>query len=148
MTHLHDPLEKGRRERATKAFDKRCRSLAGPVKITYTKENSNMATAFKTITTPDTNSGRGGKPKREVHYAKVGKTNRVKIAKEIGGTLVDHLGHPTGDFHIELQTKVNGKVKDLSLEKNDVVFRTGTSNRWQVITLKGFNRRFPLAKLR
>lgn len=107
-----------------------------------------MATAFKTITTKDTNSGGKGTPKREVHFAKIGKVNRKKIAQEIGGVLVDHLGHPVGDFHIQLETKVNGKVKDLSLEKNDVVFRTGTSKRWQVITLKGFNRRFPDAKIR
>ena len=107
-----------------------------------------MATILKTITTKDTNSGGKGTPKREVHFVKVGKTNREKVAKLIGGTLVDHLGHDTGDFHINLTTKVNGKEKTLNLEKNDIVFTTGTSSRWQVITLKGFNRRFPDAKVR
>jgi hypothetical protein len=107
-----------------------------------------MATTFKTITTKDLNSGAKGTPSRQVHFAKVGKMNRTKVAQEIGGTLVDHLGHPTGDFHINLTTRVNGKERTLSLEKDHVVFRTGTSKRWQVITKTGFNRRFPDAKLR
>ena len=105
-----------------------------------------MATALKTISTLDLNSGSGPR-KREVHYLRVGKLNRKKIASIIGGELYDHLGHTTGDFHIVLVTKVNGKVKTINLEKNDVVFQTGTSNRWQAMSSRAFKKRFPEAKI-
>jgi len=108
-----------------------------------------MAVSLKTITTKDKNSGRGGSPKREVHFTKVGKGNRKGVAQLIGGTLVDHYGHRSGsDFHINLVTKVNGKEKCINVTSDDVVFKTGTSDRWQVITKAGFNKRFPEAKVR
>ena len=106
-----------------------------------------MAVSTKTIKTKDLNSGRGGQPKREVHYIKVGKGNRKGTAETIGGELFDHLGHKAGDFHIVLKTRINGKEQSVKITAGDVVFRTGTSKRWQVITLKGFKRRFPEAKI-
>lgn len=36
---------------------------------------------------------------------------------------------------------------DNNVEAGDVVFQTGTSNRWQVLTLKGFRKRFPNAQI-
>jgi hypothetical protein len=105
-----------------------------------------MAVKTKTIRTLDKNSG--SKPHvRTVHYIKLGKHNRKGTAEAIGGMLVDHLGAPVGDFHIQLTTKVNRKERTLSLEAGDIVFRTNASKRWQVLTKKGFKKRFPLAKL-
>jgi len=107
-----------------------------------------MAVSLKNVTTKDKNSGGKGTPKREVHYIKVGKGNRKGVAQLIGGALVDHLGHRTaGDFHILLVTKVNGKEKSLHVTADDVVFKTGTSDRWQVITKAGFKKRFPDVKI-
>lgn len=106
-----------------------------------------MAVQFKHVSTKDLNSGRGGCPKREVHYIKVNKGNRKGTAAAIGGQLIDHLGHRVGDFHIVLTTKVNGKQRDINVSANDVVFRTGTSNRYQVMTVKGFRKRFPDVKI-
>ena len=103
-----------------------------------------MAVQAKTIRTPDRNSGRAGTPNREVHYIKILKGNRKGAAAAIGGALHDHYDN---NFHIILCTKVNGKEQTLSLTAGDVVFRTGESNRWQVLTRKGFNKRFPLAKI-
>ena len=111
--------------------------------ITLT-ESLIMAVTPKTAITADRNSGSVGAPQRFVHYIKLGKGNRKGTAQTIGGTLYDHLGNKTaGDFHIVLVTKINNVVKTVNLEAGDVVFRTGTSKRWQVITLKGFKRRFP-----
>ena len=106
-----------------------------------------MSVSTKTISTLDTNAGGKSPRKREVHYKKVLKSNRKGVAALIGGELYDHLGHDTGDFHIILTTKVNGKVKDLSVETGDVVFQTGTSNRWQAMSLRSFKKRFPEAKI-
>jgi hypothetical protein len=145
-----DPITKTARKVAERAFDKRCRSLAGPITSNFIQARSTsiMAVVFKGTTTKDLNSGKGGAPKREIHYIKVGKMNRKGVAAAIGGTLVDHLGHKTaGDFHISLVTKVNGKERALNVTADDVVFRTGTSNRWQVITKAGFKKRFPDVKI-
>lgn len=101
-----------------------------------------MAAKIKTISTLDINSGRGSR-RREVHFIRVGKTNRKAVAQTIAGELYDHEGHTTGDFHIVLVTKVNGKEKTLNLEKDDIVFQTGTSNRWQAMSKRAFKKRFP-----
>ena len=107
-----------------------------------------MAVSTKSIRTLDMNSGSPSGPhKRNVHYIKVGKGNRKGTAETIGGQLYDHLGHKTGDFHIVLKTRVNGKDKTINVTADDVVFRTETSKRWQVITKAGFKKRFPEARI-
>lgn len=106
-----------------------------------------MAVSTKTLYTADTNSGLAGRPMRAVHYVKVGKGNRKGTATLIGGVLKEHLGKKEGDFHIVLDTKVNGKEKTLKLHAGDVVFKTDSSNRWQVLTLKGFRKRFPETRI-
>jgi hypothetical protein len=105
-----------------------------------------MAVKTKLIHTLDQNSGRQPHA-RNVHYIKIAKSNRKGAAETIGGKLHDHLGHPMGDFHIELTTMVNRKEKTLTLEPGDIVFRTNASKRWQALTKKGFKKRFPLAKI-
>lgn len=107
-----------------------------------------MAVSTRTIFTQDNNSGRKGTPCREVHYIKVRQNNRKGSAACIGGTLVDHLNHRSGlDFHINLVTRVNSEYRMLKIWPGDVVFRTGDSNRWQVMSLRGFRKRFPNAKI-
>lgn len=107
-----------------------------------------MAVTPKTVVTVDNNSGRGKRSGIPVHYVKVGKGNRKGTAKLIGGQLYDHLGHKTlGDFHIVLSTFVNKKPKTVNLEAGHVVFTTGKSDRWQVMTLQGFRKRFPNVKV-
>lgn len=106
-----------------------------------------MAVSTKTILTLDMNSGAKKAHNRNVHYIKVFKNNRKGTAAAVGGELHDHLGAKNGDFHISLVTKVNGKFKTVQLNKGDVVFQTEDSNRWQVMTLKGFQKRFPEAKV-
>lgn len=107
-----------------------------------------MAVTPKTVVTTDNNSGRGKRSGIPVHYVKVGKGNRKGTAALIGGRLVDHLGHKTlGDFHIFLKTKVNKKDRELNVQATNVVFRTGKSERWQVLTLQGFRKRFPQIKI-
>ena len=103
-----------------------------------------MAVTVKEIRTNDTRSGKAGAPIRTVNYIKILKGNRKGAAAACGGQLYDHAD---GSFHINLVTKVNGKVKTLTVGVGDVVFRTGTSNRWQVITKKGFQKRFPQSKI-
>lgn len=82
-----------------------------------------------------------------VHYIKVNKANKKGAAAAFGGTLYLHDGHPTGDFHIDLVTKVNDKPRTLNVETGDFVFRTGESNRWQVLSTAGFNKRFSVKQL-
>lgn len=107
-----------------------------------------MAVTVKKITTIDTRSGRAGTPERDVHYIKVGKGNRKGTAEAVGGQLYDHVGNKSlGDFHINLVTTVNKKTKTIILQAGDVVFKTGTSDRWQAISLKGFRKRFPEARI-
>lgn len=81
-----------------------------------------------------------------VHYVRVNKSNKKGAAEAIGGVLVEHAGHATGDFHINLTTTVNGKVRSLNLESGDVAFRTNHNKRWQVGTTESLKKRFPTAK--
>lgn len=107
-----------------------------------------MAVTIKKITTVDTRSGRAGTPERVVNYIKLGKGNRKGTAAAVDGVLYDHVGNKNlGDFHINMVTVVNKKDKTLVLQAGDVVFKTGTSDRWQAMTLAGFRKRFPEARI-
>lgn len=81
-----------------------------------------------------------------IHYIKVGKGNKKGAAEAIGGKLVEHKNHATGDFHIVLETTVNGKPKQLNLEAGDIVFRVNDNKRWQAGTRESLKKRFPTAK--
>lgn len=77
----------------------------------------------------------------DLTYIRVNKSNKKGAAEAFGGQLYPH---EDGSFHIVLITKVNGKPKTIDVQPGDYVFATGTSNRWQVLNLEGFNKRFKI----
>jgi hypothetical protein len=137
-----DPQAASRKKAVDRLLDRRSQELAGPVVTTYTKpkENDIMAVAVKQIKTLDTNSGRGART-RDVHFIKVTKVNRKGAAEAVGGE------YSPGDETLSLVTKVNGKQKTLQVGPGEVIFRTDLNTRWQVMTKRGFNRRFPDANI-
>ena len=74
-----------------------------------------------------------------VHSISVNNSNKKGAAAAIGGELVTN---PDGSWHIVLNTKVNGRKTKYLVFAGQIVFRTGTSNRWQVLGKQGFNKRF------
>lgn len=90
----------------------------------------------------------------DVFYKAVNKSNRKGVTaaiQEFGDAkLVDHEGHKTGDFHIAIRTKVNGKPRVVNAAAGDVVFYTLSDGRrtvrWQVLSKEQFKKRFPTAK--
>jgi hypothetical protein len=137
-----DPQAAARKKAVDKLLDRRSNELAGPVVTTYMKpkEKHIMAVSVKTLKTLDTNSGRGSRV-REVHFIKVTKVNRKGAAAATGGS------YSPGDEQLALPTTVNGHKKTLLVGPGDVIFRTESNKRWQVIGKRGFNRRFPDANI-
>lgn len=102
-----------------------------------------MAVQIRSLATKDKFS----KAKKSmIHYIKVNKGNKKGAAEAIGGQLINHPGHKTGDFHIVLVTVVNGKEKLLEIETGDIVFRTNANKRWQVGTVESLKKRFTIAR--
>lgn len=104
-----------------------------------------MAVQIKTVRTKDMNSGSPSGPrKRDVHYIKINKGNRKGANDHFGGKLVVR---SNGVWWIELDTKRNGKPVTIEVKSGDIVFRTDKLNRWQVMSARGFKKRFPEAKI-
>lgn len=87
----------------------------------------------------------------DVHFVHVKKTNRKGASQLIGGTLCDHEGHISGDFHTVLRTTVNAKPRTINVEAGDIVFYTTSGKRkavrWQVLSKADFKKRFPSFKV-
>lgn len=84
----------------------------------------------------------------DVHHIIVNKGNKKGAAAAIGGTLVQSVnreGEVTSWF-IDLDTTVNNKPRTVVVLNGDYVFRTGTNNRWQVLSRAMFNKRFSVVK--
>lgn len=102
-----------------------------------------MAVQIKSLETKDKFSSA---KKSTVHYVKITKSNKKGAAAAIGGTLHEHAGHKAGDFHIELKTVRNDRPAVFHVEAGQIVFRTGTSKRWQVGDAQTLAKRFPGVK--
>lgn len=103
-----------------------------------------MAVSIKTTQFTDNNK----KKLTDVHHVSVNNSNKKGAAAAFGGNVilnVDKRGMETGWF-IDLETIVNNQRRLVIVQAGDIVFRTNTNNRWQVLSKPSFNKRFSVVK--